>query len=117
MDGIWPLASQSFPSGGAAGDQLLTRVKTSMKYKLDVEVRGHTFTCIMEREQQGGLKTPVIVFSFHFLIVFLCMLINIVKTDLITLIGKEKNFYDSNMSLEACSFLLFSFPPGFIALS
>lgn len=73
MDGTWPLASQSFPPGGAAGHQLLTRVKTSMKYKLDIEVRGHTFTCIVEREQQGGLKTPVILFSFYFLIVFLCM--------------------------------------------
>ena len=72
MDGVWPLASQSFPSGGAAGDQLLTRVKASMKYKLDIEVRGHTFTCTVGREQQDGLKTPVMLFSFHFLIVFLC---------------------------------------------
>lgn len=66
MDGIWPLASQSFPSGGEAGDQLLTKVKASMKYKLDIEVRGHTFTGTVGREQQGGLKTPVMLFTFHF---------------------------------------------------
>lgn len=56
------------------------------------------------------------MFNFQILI-FYAHLISILKDDLITLIRKEKNFYDSGKSLEIYPFLLFSFPLCFIALS
>ena len=70
--GLWPHRASGLV--GQQGDQLLTTVKGNMKYKLDVEVRGHILTRIVGREQQCGLKSQVmLLFSFHVLIVFLCM--------------------------------------------
>lgn len=103
---------------GRRVEQLLTVMRRSMKCKLDTEVTGNIFTCIVERGRQRGLKTGSIAAYFpHFKWSFYVCLISVLKKDLITLIRKKKDFYDSGMSLETCSFLLFSFPLRFYSSS